>query len=187
MPRQLKRYQDHGNHHLVTFSCYRRQPYLENDRSRTVFEEQLERLRVRHGFYVFGYVLMPEHVHMLVSEPKRYKLSTTLNVLKAEVSKQCKDGRKQFWQRRYHDFNLLTHRKHVEKLRYMHRNPVKRGLVNEPQDWQWSSFRHYLLGVEGRVEIESEWTWNRRERRSQSEGPGQILDSTHAGHPRSHP
>ena len=84
----------------------------------------------------------------------------------AEVSKQVKGERKQFWQRLYYDLNVLSQAKQVEKLRYMHRNPVKRGLVKVPQDWQWSSFRHYLTGVEGRVEIESEWTWNRRERLS---------------------
>jgi putative transposase len=139
---------------------------MDDDRARIVFEQQLECLRLHHEFYVFGYVLMPEHVHLLVSEPKRYKLSTTINVLKAEVSKQLKGPRKQFWQRRYHDFNVLTHKKHVEKLRYMHRNPVKRGLVKEPQGWAWSGYRHYLTGVEGTVEIKSEWTWNGRERSS---------------------
>ena len=46
----------------------------------------------------------------------------------------------------------------------MHRNPVKRGLVEKPEDWPWSSFRHYLTGAEGVVEIESEWTGRRRER-----------------------
>jgi hypothetical protein len=51
-----------------------------------------------------------------------------------------------------------------EKLRYMHRNPVKRGLVEKPEDWEWSSFRHYLTGFEGRVEIESSWTARRREK-----------------------
>lgn len=54
--------------------------------------------------------------------------------------------------------------KRIEKLRYMHRNPVKRELVHEPQDWTWSSFRHYLTGEKGIVEIESEWTGRRRER-----------------------
>jgi RHS repeat-associated protein len=49
-----------------------------------------------------------------------------------------------------------------EKLRYMHRNPVKRGLVEKPEDWPWSSFRHYLTGEECVVEIESEWTWKKR-------------------------
>ena len=51
----------------------------------------------------------------------------------------------------------------MEKLRYIHRNPVRRGLVDKPEDWPWSSFRHYAAGVEGAVEIESEWTARRRE------------------------
>jgi hypothetical protein len=65
---------------------------------------------------------------------------------------------------RYYDFNVWSERKFVEKLRYIHRNPVVRGLVERPEDWQWSSFRHYLTGAEGTVKIESQWTARRRER-----------------------
>jgi hypothetical protein len=54
--------------------------------------------------------------------------------------------------------------KFMEKLRYIHRNPVTRGLVERPADWQWNSFRHYLTGADGAVEIESQWTARRRER-----------------------
>jgi putative transposase len=99
-----------------------------------------------------------------MSEPRLQLLSDTMRVLKGETSKRLKGDRKHFWQTRYYDFNVLTHRKHVEKLRYLHRNPVDRGLVENPEDWPWSSFRHYLTGDPGHVEIESEWTWNRRER-----------------------
>src|SRR5690242_12659571 len=69
-----------------------------------------------------------------------------------------------FWQARYYDFNVWSHRKFIEKLRYIHRNPVKRGLVANPEDWEWSSFRHYLTGERGVVEIESHWTARERER-----------------------
>jgi len=69
-----------------------------------------------------------------------------------------------FWQARYYDFNVWSEKKFVEKLRYIHRNPVARGLVNKPEDWPWSSFRHYLTGAEGTVEIESQWTARRREK-----------------------
>jgi REP element-mobilizing transposase RayT len=70
----------------------------------------------------------------------------------------------QFWQRRFYDFNVRTRRKSIEKLKYIHRNPVVRGLVARPEDWPWSSFRHYAMGEIGPVEIESEWTALRRER-----------------------
>jgi len=61
-------------------------------------------------------------------------------------------------------FNVRTANKRIEKLRYIHRNPVKRGPVERPEDWEWSSFRHYASGVEGVVEIESEWTGRKGER-----------------------
>ena len=63
-----------------------------------------------------------------------------------------------FWQKRYYDFNIRSYQQSVEKLRYIHWNPVKQGLCNRPEDCQWSSFRHHSTGLEGRVEIESEWT-----------------------------
>ena len=58
----------------------------------------------------------------------------------------------------------IAQRKQVEKLRYIHENPVKRGLVERPEDWRWSSFRHYSTGEESVVEIESHWTAQKRER-----------------------
>ena len=64
---------------------------------------------------------------------------------------------------RYYDFNVRRERKLTEKLDYMHRNPVQRGLVARPEDWTWSSARHYATGEEGMVEIESHWTARRRE------------------------
>src|ERR1700761_3227892 len=70
MPSRLKRYHTSGHDHFVTFSCYRRLPFLNNDHARTIFLDILEQTRQRHGFYLFGYVLMPEHVHLLLSEPK---------------------------------------------------------------------------------------------------------------------
>jgi putative transposase len=111
---------------------------------------------------VFGYVVMPEHVHLLMSEPKVGTLATAIQALKLSVAVQSVQGR--FWQKRYYDFNVFTHRKLVEKLRYMHRNPVARGLVVAPEEWVWSSFNHFRTGVVGTVEIESDWTVTRRER-----------------------
>jgi hypothetical protein len=58
-----------------------------------------------------------------------------------------------FWQKRYYDFNAYSERKHIEKLRYRHRNPVKRGLVTSPELWRWSSFRHYWYGEKELVRI----------------------------------
>jgi len=129
-----------------------------------VFERELEVVRRRYGFVVAGYVLMPEHVHLLVGEPQRSPLSVALQVLKQQTSRKLKsNGEAQFWQRRYYDFNVHNEEKRVEKLRYMHRNPIQRGLVEKPGQWPWSSFQHYASGKIGTVEIESEWTARRRE------------------------
>ena len=61
-----------------------------------------------------------------------------------------------FWQTRFYDFDVWTEKKRVEKLRYMHRNPVTRGLA-APEDWRWSSYRHYLLDESGAVRVNEGW------------------------------
>jgi putative transposase len=163
MAKGLVRYQKCGVFHFLTFSCYRRQPLLGNTTAYGVFEHELEAVRQRYGFVVAGYVLMPEHVHLLVGEPRRSSLSVALQVLKQQTSRKLKGrGTAQFWQRRYYDFNVWSEEKRVEKLRYMHRNPVVRGLVAKPEDRPWSTFRHYATGQNGAVEIESQWTASRR-------------------------
>ena len=156
--------QKSGGFHFITFSCSRRQPLLGSNAAYGAFEHELEAVRKRYGLVVAGYVLMPEHVHLLVGEPLKASLAIALQVIKQQTSRKLKRrGQARFWQRRYYDFNVHNERKRIEKLRYMHRNPVKRGLVEKPEDWPWSSFRHDATGVEGAVEIESEWTARRRE------------------------
>jgi hypothetical protein len=107
---------------------------------------------------------MPEHVYLLISEPERAKLSVALQMLKQNVARQLREPEGgSLWQPRYYDFNVWSEAKRIEKLRYIHRNPVRRGLVLSPDQWAWSSFRHYVSGVDGAVEIESQWTARRRE------------------------
>jgi len=79
-----------------------------------------------------------------------------------------------FWQERYYDFNVWSETKRVEKLRYIHRNPVKRGLVERPEGWEWSSFQHYISGTEGVVEIESRWTARKRELQGRTPQPDPL-------------
>src|ERR1035437_7034369 len=156
MKGQRNRYQQTGEFHFITFSSFRRQPYLSTVAAMELFEDALERVRQRYLFAVAGYVVMPEHVHLLVNEPGRGPLSRTVQALKLSVSMRSRE--RPFWQAHYYDFNIFTHEKFVEKLRYIHRNPVKRGLATKPEDWLGSSFRHYQTGMHGSVEIESEWT-----------------------------
>lgn len=156
MTRGLIRYQHTGSFHFLTFSCYRRLKYLGTAEARDLFEDALERVRQRYRFVVAGYVVMPEHVHLLISEPQKSTVSGAVHALKLSVSKRRSE--KPFWLTRYYDLPVHNDKKRVEKLRYIHRNPVVRGLVDKPEDWAWSSFRHYATGVEEVVEIESQWT-----------------------------
>ena len=165
MPWGLKRFQQSHQLHFLTFSCYGRRANFMNHRSYAYFECALERVRRSYGMCLYGYVVMPEHVHLLVSEPERETLARAMQSLKQSVARTLAlRGKDPFWQARYYDFNVWSEKKFVEKLRYIHRNPVARGLVKRPEDWLWSSFRHYLTGVEGTVEIESQWTARRREK-----------------------
>ena len=107
---------------------------------------------------------MPNHVHLLLSEPKHLKLAETFRALKTQTSRRLKGDREQFWQTRYFDRNIITQTEFVEKLEYIHRNPAAAKLVDRPEDWPWSSFNHWATGKELLVEIESHWTWTRRER-----------------------
>jgi putative transposase len=165
MPWGLKRYQQTRQLHFVTFSCYHRKPLLADPQARDLFVQTLETVRRWYGFWLIGYAVMPEHVHLLLSEPEGKNLALVLQMLKQMVCRNLRpaSAKSPFWQARYYDFNVWSEQKRVEKLRYIHRNPVKRGLVERPEDWLWSSFHHYLTGEEGVVEIESHWTATRRE------------------------
>jgi len=183
MPWGLKRFQESGQTHFVTFSCYHRRPLLTTDPARRTFELALERVRHTFALRIYGYVIMPEHVHLLLSEPKRGLLADALKSIKQGVSRRLLDGAplkpsfglsgdfgvsdhspQHFWQKRYYDFNIRNYAQFVEKLRYIHCNPVKRGLCERPEDWEWSSFRQHATGYEGRVEIECESAARARER-----------------------
>ena len=168
MPNRLRRYYGAGYSHFITTSCYRRLPLLGNARNRDLFLRVLEQVRRRYSFVVLGYVVMPEHVHLLIGEPEHGDPSDVMKALKQGFARrllrpcrlrnfnqmslwQAPLDRGRIWQARFYDFVVFSEHKRVEKLRYMHRNPVKRGLVLEPQHWRWSSFRHYAYGEAGPV------------------------------------
>ena len=166
MAKNLKRRHGTGNLHFITFSCYRRLPFLKMARARNVFLIVLAEVRTRYQFAVIGYVVMPEHVHLLLSEPAKRDPSIVVQVLKQRVSRRLRRrirartstqqfhlwhesttvAHRSFWQRRFYDFNVWSRKKRTEKLNYMHMNPVKRGLAPDPKLWPWSSYRFYQYG-----------------------------------------
>src|SRR6202158_4782703 len=164
MPWGVTRFHHSGQSHFGTFyRSHRRRLFTPNE-SRRTFESALERVRRGFRLQVYGYVVMPEHVHLLLGEPEKDTLADALKSLKQGVSRRLIGDAEHFWQKRYYDFNIRNYSQFVEKLRYIHRNPVNAGLCERPEDWEWSSFRHYASGCEGRVEMESEWTARKCER-----------------------
>ena len=161
MPHGLVRYQHSNQSHFLTFSCYQRLPHFFNERFRDIFLDCLERTRRRYRFLVYAYVIMPEHVHLVVSEPEKGLLATSMQALKVSFIRTS-EFKGTFWQKRYYDHNIRDYKSFTNKLRYIHRNPVKRGLCRTAMNWNWSSFRHYATAEIGIVEIESEWTADRR-------------------------
>jgi putative transposase len=168
MPRSLKRYYGSGDLHYITCSCYERKRWLGTDQQRDLFLRILEEVRNEHRFVVLGYVVMPEHFHLLMSEPQVGNPSTAMQSVKQRFAQRVVSRRRRrkkqkgllqetapmpVWQPRFYDFNVYTERKRVEKLRYMHRNPVKRELVQQPEQWTWSSFRDYKYGETGLVRV----------------------------------
>ncbi len=149
-------------------------PLLAKPQHRDLLLEVLEQVRRRYRFVVAGYVIMPEHIHLLLSEPERDNPSKVMQAIKQGFARRIllrlragHDGLQgsvwktalhggHIWQARFYDFVAFTEKKRVEKLRYMHRNPVKRGLVLAPQEWAWSSYRHYADGERGIVLVNEE-------------------------------
>jgi putative transposase len=213
MPTGLRRFHQSGESHFVTFSCYGRRLKFVNAAVYDLFPLCLEHMRCKFQMRIYGYVVMPEHVHLLLSEPERGTLADAMHYLKLSFSKRVRSlrictpgstgvsapgsagvcalgstgvcapgspllwanlGPHPFWQKRYHDRNVRDAHEFTVKLRYLHRNPVKRGLVKDPGDWKWSSFRHYALRENGVVEIESEWTARDRELKEFG-GPARIF------------
>lgn len=204
MPRGLKRYQQTRHSHFLTFSCYHRQANFNSPEKYDLFVQCLEDMRRHFSMCVYGYVVMPEHVHLLVSEPERETLADAIHYLKLSFAKRLRgketrfvpksgertwgtvngrtttrrsEGRpesRSFWQKRYYDRNVRDAEEFSIKLRYLHRNPVKRGLASDPAEWRWSSFRHYALREVGVVEIESQWTARDREGQ-QVGGSGRVF------------
>jgi len=171
MANRLHRYYGAGYLHFITTSCCQRRALLGSRKNRDLFLKVLEEVRRRYRFVVVGYVVMPEHVHLLLGEPERGDPLVILQALKQGFARRLlrqlrlrPDTRQgqlwdaslesgHIWQRRFYDFVVFSEKKRVEKLRYMHSNPVKRGLVLEPEQRPRSSYRYYADAERGLVHV----------------------------------
>lgn len=157
MPKGLGRRHRTGDLHFITISCHRHAHVLKEAEACRTLQRILEETRKRYEFRVVGYVFMSNHVHLLISEPEERLISTAIQVLKQRFSRTRIE--EFVWEPRYYDFNVHSDDKRVEKLRYMHRNPVKAGVVKRPEDYEWSSFRAYAFGEDHPVMISCRLEW----------------------------
>jgi putative transposase len=161
-----------GQLQFITSSTYRRTKLFESHRFRCDFVAALRELREETGFLLIGWVLMPEHFHLLIKPELAESTSRLMQELKKRTAQGIvsaltenlghswrrkvwaglrlpptlhSESRHRVWQRRFYPYGVYSGEKRLEKLNYMHNNPVKRGLVSSPEEWPWSSFRFYSL------------------------------------------
>ena len=160
------RYNIPGHAHYLTFSCFHGQPFLSKPRSCQWLVDAIARAKKLHEFHLWAWVIMPEHVHLLVwPRRKLYSISAILQSIKKPVTNKALhfvdtftpafaarmvdrqpngDLSRRFWQRGGgHDRNIYSAEEVWEKIDYIHKNPFRRGLVARAQDWQWSSAQEY--------------------------------------------
>jgi len=151
-----------GHAHELTFSCFQRWPLLRDDRIKLWFVDAMEAARCRHGVRLWAYVIMPEHVHMLI-HPRDYEydVSAILKSIKQPVARKATRFFQQsdpnlfkqlrivrptgkvehrFWQQGGgYDRNIVSPDVARSSIEYIEANPVRRGLAGLPTDWKWSS------------------------------------------------
>jgi putative transposase len=150
-----------GHAHELTFSCYRRYPFLQAERTCVWLAEAIEAARQEHKFALWAYVFMPEHVHLLIYPTRApYDIRDMLQCIKEPVGRQAvaylresapewlerinvqrgQRVERRFWQAGGgFDRNVVEPHTLMAMIAYIHANPVRRGLVKNAEEWKWSS------------------------------------------------
>ena len=172
-----KTYNTPGHVHELTFSCYRRLPLLNKDRTRQWLQDALEIARSKYDADLLAYVIMPEHVHVLINPRQtNYDIAAIQKTLKQSVSRKALnwlkehdpaflkrlEGEKAGNRTRYHfwqpgggyDRNIIEPETLKKAINYIHLNPVRRSLVNMPADWPWSSARQFAGIDDGSIQMD---------------------------------
>ena len=174
-----KRFNQTGHAHELTFSCYKRQPFLLSPRVCDWLIESLEQARTSHEFDLWAYVFMPDHVHLLIFPRKQpYSISEILKAVKMPVATKAVEylrtqnpaglaklatgqqyRRYKFWQKGGgYDRNIMEPQTLVNCAKYIHNNPVRKGLCAIPENWRYSSAASWLGTGDSPLKIDKE-TW----------------------------
>ncbi|MCP4569545.1 MAG: hypothetical protein GY841_18365 [FCB group bacterium] len=160
---RLKHFDNLGTARFVTFSCFHYHRLLTDESAVIVFLSEVEKAREKYDLSILGYVIMPNHVHLVLNPHSEIQLGPAVGRIKSQSGKKIiglwkksrpsklvklaviRDDKPRyaFWQRRCYDHNCRTVEAVREKINYCHMNPVKAGLVANPADWPWSSYNWY--------------------------------------------
>ena len=172
-----RRFNDPGHAHELTFSCFKRRPFLLAERTRNYLAEAILRAKAKRQFHLWAYVVMPEHVHLMIwPTQENYSISDILLSVKQPVARRAliylrknrPDGLRalatgqkhtpyRFWQDGGgYDRNITLCSTLVEAIDYIHGNPVRRGFVEDAQEWDWSSARDWSGEGQGPIPLEFE-------------------------------
>ena len=174
--KQVRHCDEPGDGHFLTFSCYRRMPLLSRDRSRLWLVESASDAREKHAFDLWAWVIMPEHVHLLIwPRPPAYKTKRILADIKRPVGQKAiawlelhcptfldrltvrnaNRTYRHFWQPGPgQDRNVYDPETAHQLAEYIHGNPVRRGLASRAEDWAWSSAADWAGGAVGILQID---------------------------------
>jgi putative transposase len=166
-----------GHAHELTFSCYRNRPFLSKERTCKYLADAISASRVKHDFDLWAYVFMPDHVHLVI-HPRReqYSIAQILRSIKQPVSRRAVEYLKKnnpqglsllatgqreeayrFWQKGGgYDRNITKVETLIEAVRYIHNNPARRGLVQTPDQWNYSSAADWQNIRSGPIPIDSD-------------------------------
>ena len=168
--KNLPKFDDNSHVHFITTNTYKNYPCFQYEELSQILLEELKFYSTKLGFALIGYVIMPDHVHLLLwwdsEEKPKLGISNIMSRIKTATSKRAKryllygggieyvgrladvgqptPGPFRLWQPGFYDFNIFSEEKLLEKLDYIHNNPVSAGLVLSPDDYEWSSYRLYF-------------------------------------------
>jgi putative transposase len=189
MPTRLKRFDEPGHAHFWTISCYQRLAFFWHDAMKQIVIDGLRHMRSKYNVCLIAYVVMPEHVHVVLyphdkGGDKPTPISRLLHCFKKHVGERGKEalrtlwrkhgklwspllndwahglyGKQSLWTTRGYDFNITREATLHVKIDYCHKNPITRGLVATADQWRWSSFRFYEMGDRSVLAMDWDGRW----------------------------
>ncbi len=168
----MKKFNQPGDIHFVTFRTFKKHLYFEDEKCCLILLEELDYYRQKYGYKVYGYVILPDHVHCLIYfEDKNLTISKIVQDIKGFTARRIiklyietgsweqllpatrgnddklhfRNLKYQIWQPEFYDFNIYTTKKFDEKLKYIHDNPIKHVVANDISKYKYCSWRNYEL------------------------------------------